>query len=320
MAIQDRITQIALAKQVAQNSAAASGEYHIGVNSGAVAALEITEDDLPTTWASRLLEGHDRSMVVPRANFETMGMPKTIGLLLAAALGDETFQAGPPHTHTFKTGDTLPYLTVFARRDAEYYKLSDLRIDELEIAWENTKAITVNVTSMGCKYEFLAAPYAGGTDERPGSGVLRGAGGTFKVNGSSVTVKSGSIKISNGLAAVHGSADVQPEDVFPAMQRVEVSLTIVPANLAEFRRVATGTTNGTALSGDPLYGSCELMFKNGTNTLTFNGNNVRFLCEFPETNAEGGPVELALEGAIANDPTGSDPFSFVLENDVASAY
>lgn len=321
MAIQDRITQVAAAKQSAFNSAAATGTYQFGVNSGAIAALDISEDELATSWSSRLVEQHDRGNVVPKVGFETVAMPNTIGLFLATVLGTEAASGSGPHTHIFKAGNALPYVTFFARREAEYYKISDSRIDEVEIAWEGTKAATVKVSAMGCTYTFLgASPYTASEDERPQSGVLKGAGGTFTVNGVSAVVKSGSIKISNGLTAVHGSDAATPADVFPAKQAVDVSLTIVPSNLNLFRRVVTGSDAGSSVQSVPLYGTTQLGFRvDANNTLDFVGRRVKFLTTFPDVKAEGGPVEIALEGAVANDVS-VDPFEFVLVNSESAAY
>lgn len=323
--IQDRITQIALAKQVALSSPATSGTYQIGVNSGAVATAEIAEDALPITWASRTGEGFDRSTVTPGSSFETLAMPKSLGLLLKAALGVEQVTPGSPNVHTFKQAVTaaLPYLTVFARKASEYYKIGDGAVSELEISWEGTKAVVVKVTIMGCTYEFLAAPFTGGTDERPqcDDGVFKGAGGTFTVNGVSAVVEGGSIKIGNNIEPVFGSNSLTPADVFPAMQTVEVSLNVVPADLKDFRKVITGTDSGTDITSEPFIGSCVCAFKaKGTNTLTFNGNNIRWLTEFPDTNAEGGPVKITLEGMASQKCDGSEPYTFVLENAVATAY
>lgn len=323
--IQDRITQIALAKQTALASPAASGDYQIGVNSGAIATVDVSEDALPITWASRTLEGFDRASVTPGSSFETLAMPRSLGLLLKAALGSEQVAAGTPNVHTFTQAITnaLPYLTIFARKASEYYKLGDCAISELELSWEGTKAVTVKVTAVGCTYTFMASAFTAGYDERPqcADGVFKGAGGTFTVNGVSAVVEGGSIKISNSIEPVFGSNSLLPADVFPGMQQVDVSLNVVPASLQDFRKVLTGSASGTTIVSEPFFGSCELKFlAKDVNTLTFNGNNVRWMTEFPDTSAEGGPVKITLQGSTSQQCGGGEPYSFVLENDIATVY
>lgn len=326
MPIQDRITQVALAKQTNQSTPASSGTYQIGVNSGAVASLDITEDKLPTSWSSRLTEHHDRGTMTPGVSWEAPALPRSIGLLLKAVLGNESAAAsGGNYSHVFTAPDgssALPYLTVFARRAAEYFEVDDVRIDEVELSWESTKALTVKVTGMGCAYQFRsnAYPVVTGGDERPQSGVLKGAGGQFTVNGATAVVKGGNIKISNSIEAVHGSASPLPSDIFPGGLDVTVSLDIVPDDLTLFRTVVTGSPSGTSVQAVPEYGQVYCSWLVDANaSLSFEGARVKFMTDFPETNAEGGPVEISLEGEVANDLS-VEPFTFTLINSVSGAY
>jgi hypothetical protein len=322
--IQDRITQIALAKQTSQASLAASGVYQIGINSGGLATLDISEDALPTSWSSRIVEHHDRGAVTPKVGFETVAMPRSIGLLLAAVIGNESAAtSGSNKSHVFTPGTgALPYLTAFTRRDAEYFKLGDVRIDEVELSWEGTKALTVKVSAMGCQYEFLATSYpvVTGGDERPQTGVLKGAGGQFVVNGTSAVVKGGNVKITNNLDTVHGSASALPSDIFPGMLTVAISLTIVPQDLTLFRTVVTGSSGGTTVQTVPEYGSVYTSWQVDANaSLSFDAPRVKFMTDFPEAKAEGGAVEISLEGEVAND-TSVAAFTITLINSVTGAY
>jgi hypothetical protein len=321
--MQNRITQVGFTKQSAKGTAATSAKHQIGVNSGQVASLEINEEDLPITWASRLLEGHDRISAAPGASFETLAMPKSIGTLLMLALGADTVTGSGPYEHKFTPALVLPYGTFFARKDAEYFKVADARVSELELTWELTGALRVSVTVAGCSYEFLADAYTvdANGDERPQGGVLKGAGGTFTVHGQSLTIRGGTISIAQNVEPVFGSDSVLPKDVFPGMTTVDVSLTVVPDNLQEFRRVVTGTTAGTTIATTPFYGACQLGFKvpGSTAELEIAINHMKSMVAFPDTSAQGGPVELAVEGSVAN-VTSGDAFSFTLTNDVSTAY
>ncbi len=320
MAIQNRITQVGIAKQSAKGALEAAAAVQIGVNSGQVASLDLSEEELPITWASRLLQGFDRMSAYPMSSFETLAMPLSVGMFLQAVMGSDTITGAGPYTHTLKPAISLPYLTAFARKDAEYYKLGDCRVSEVELSWETTGALKLKVSMGGCTYEFLAASYTATTDERPFAGVMKGNGGTFTLNTVAHVIKGGSIKISNNLEPIFGSSSSSPADVFPAMHKVDVSLTIVPENLLEFRRVVTGTTAGTTVQAFPFYGSAVCQWRVDAAThLTFNANRLKSLVSFPDTNAQGGPVELSLEGSIA-EPTGSDAYTMVLNNTRATAY
>ena len=181
MTIQDRFTQIGLSKQSVKATPIATADYRIGVSSGKTAGLSVDQEQFDISWSSRINEGHDRGTVGPVTDFETLAMAKTIGLLLLAALGSDTVTGSGPYTHTFKTGNALPYLSIFTQKDTETHRLSDVRIDELEISWDTVKAVKVKVKALGCTYEFdtaFALTVSTGVDERPKAGVMKGAGGT----------------------------------------------------------------------------------------------------------------------------------------------
>lgn len=320
MPIQNRLTRVAVAKQTAKGAAAATGTFQLGVNSGSIAGLELGEEELPITWASRQVQGFDRTTAYPTSQWETLALPLSVGTLLHGVCGTDAVTGTGPYVHTIKYANALPYHTVFAQRDAEYFQIDDARISELELSWELTGALKVKVTYGGCVYTFRGTAYTATTDERPQAGLLKGCGGTFTVNGAAAVVKGGSIKISNSVEPVYGSDSVLPKDVFPATHKVDVSLTLIPENLQEFRRVVTGTTSGSAVQCTPFYGSAVTQWRvDANNHLTFNANRLRSVIAFPDTQAAGGPVELALEGSIA-EPSGSDSYTFVLSNTQSAAY
>lgn len=320
MAIQKRLSLVSLARQSAKGAAASAGTYKMGVSGGTIAGAEINEEDLPVTWSNRIAEGSDRISVLPGAEFDLVAMPKTIGLLLLGACGADTVAgAMAPYSHTFKSATDLPYLTLFGTYAGEWLKMSDAKVDSLELTWEQTGAVRGKARFVGCDLDYLAMAYTEGTAERPADGVFKGAGGTFEVDGVSATIKSGSISIANGIEPIFGSASPTPEDVFPALQTVTFSLVVVPTSTSAFRTVLTGADDGTAISAAPYEGSAEAKFILDTDTdLTFNALNARIATDFPESDPAGGAAEVTLEGSIVIPPGGGDAYSVVLRNGIAS--
>lgn len=318
MPIQDRLTQVAIAKQVAIGTPAASGTagLQIGVKGGTVASIDVTQDDFGATWGSRLSEGHDRGNMTPGAAFDAVGMPVSIGHFLQAALGAPNTTGSGPYTHVFTVSDTLPYYTIHARKGSEYFRVADTRLNELELSWEGTKALTAKTSWVGCGYDFLSGAYTAATNERPKDGSLKGAGGTFTIFGSNAVVRQGSIKVTNGVEAIHGSHQVMPANVFPKMTHITGTLNVVVDDLTAFRRHITGTANGTSPSATVFRGDAVCSWTDGTHTLTFALDDAVFATEFPDTSAEGGPVELQLAfEAVAGATT---PMSFTLVNSTAT--
>lgn len=322
MPIQKRFTLAALAKNTgaAKGSAAAAPTFEIGVFSGAVGTAEVQEEDLNPTFTSRVLEGSDRKHVIPGAAFDFLATPKTLGLLLYGAAGAVTTTGTGPYTHTIKTGDTLPYLTAWGRNASEYHKVDDALVDTLELSWDTTGALRGKTTIRGLNLSFLASAYTAATvTERPKDGLLKGVGGTFQIDGAGATIKSGTIRINNNLAAVLGSDSTVPKDLYPAMQTCDVSLTVVPDNLTLFRQVITGTGSGTTIQATSEYGTATIKHVlDASNDLTWTFNRLRFLSDLPGGDPAGGAQEVVLEGTAMVPSGGGDSWTAVLKNQQAS--
>ena len=63
-----------------------------------------------------------------------------------------------------------------------------------------------------------------------------------------------------------------------------------------WRNVVTGSTSGTAVQSTPLYGSLELNFVRGADSLKIECANVAFIADMPEANPDGGAAEIELAG------------------------
>lgn len=319
MPVQKRIAQVSLAKQSAKGSAASAGTFQVGVMSGQVVNVDVEESELPVTWSTRIAEAWDRIAVVPGTEFTVVAMPNTIGMLIYGACGTIVDSGSTNFTHTITSGPDLPYFTVFAKYGGEFYKMADAKIDTLELAWDRTGALTAKVKFVGCDLTFPASAYTAGTDERPTTGLLKGGGGVFQIDGADAIIKQGTVTISNNVAAVQGSASVEPADVFPGEQTVSVSLTVVPTDTTLWRKAITGTTAGTTPSAAVAIGTCEVKFVIDThNSVDLSILNMRFACPYPEADPGGGAAEIVLEGSAFTKADGTAAYSFVVKNTLAS--
>lgn len=322
MPVQKRVAQVSIAKQSAKGSAATVGQYQIGVTGGAVAGANVTDQEIPMTWSGRDVEEFDRVEVIPALAFDVVAMPKTIGALLYAACGADTVTgASDPYSHAIKTGADLPYWTLFSTQGAEHYEFKDAKLNSLELSWDRAGALMAKTDWLACDLSFPAS-YTAGTDERPGGGLLKGAGGLFQIDGVDVVAKTGSIKIDNKLEAVMGSASVQPADVFPGEHTLTVSLTIVPSDLTSFRKMITGATNGTTAAVVPYTGTLESKFlvpsSSPAHSLDLLVNAARMAIAFPAADPGGGAQEVVIEAVAHVKADGTAPYGFTLLNSIAS--
>lgn len=318
MGVQPRLVEAGVAKQSGKGSAAVDPEYAFGVLGGAVVQAEASESDLdPTSASSRILEGRQRTLVVPGAAYQAVAMDKSIGRLLLAATGSVSTTGTGPYTHTFTEGTDLPYHTIFADFDGEFTEVVDAKADELELSFDQAAAAQVSVTWNGLTATFDAGAYTATTTERA-EDPLRAVGGTLNVDGAAAQVQSAAFTVSNSLEAIGLADAVTPDDVFPGRQNVAVSVTLVPDNLDQWQEFLTGSATGTSISDDVDIGSVDMTLQDDAgNTLQFDADAVAFTVSGPEADPSGAPAQLELEGVVTR-PSSGDPYQFVLTNDESS--
>ena len=302
-------------------AAAAAPVHVVGLKGGKVYDVELEEGELDTTWNNRVLAGFDRTQGVPVSDATLVAMPKSIGTLLKAALGAVATTGAGPYEHVFTVADVLPYVTLWGKfGSSDSARIMDAKVDELEFSWEKSGAAELKVKLVGCATDLsIAFPTPGaGVPETVVDGVLKGLGGTFTVDGSAARVLGGSIKISNGLEPIVPSNSVTPEDVFEARAGIEVSLKVKPENLTTWRKIVTGSTSGSTVSANVLYGALALGFTGpSSTTLDFAAPKVAYSTSMPDADPSGGAAELSITGRIVIPSSGS-PLTATLSNATAT--
>ena len=312
---------VGVAKQSARGSLAANPSFAHGVKGGAPVSVEASQAPLDVTTGLRAAANMARESVKPSSDIQAPAYLKTLGLYLLGAMGSCTTTGSGPYEHTFVTGD-LPYLSIFAKNIGPNIEaITDAKIDELSLKWEGANHVEVGVKAMGTVFSYPAA-FVPGVDETASESFLIPVGGTFEYDpiGStlaSARVVGGEITIKNNVATIDGSAAITPLDTHEGRQDVEVKLTIVPDNLADFRKVITGASNGTAASPSVPVGSINIEFKEnngGTGSLVVSGSKVAFMTELPEADPSGAAVEIELAGTAVVADDADAPLTFVLTN------
>ena len=312
---------VGVAKQTARGALAANPSFAHGVKGGAPISVEASQSALEVTTGVRASANVTRESVNASSDIQAPAYLKTLGLYLLGALGSKTTTGAGPYEHTFLTGD-LPYLSVFAKGiGPDIEAVADAKIDELVISWEGANALEVGMKAMGTTFSYPAS-FTPGVDETGSESFLIPVGGTFKYDpiGSTLAtarVVGGEITVKNNVAQIPGSASITPTDTHEGKQECEVKLTVVPDNLADFRKVITGAANGSAASASVPVGSVELEFKEnngGAGSLKVTGSKVAFMTELPEADPSGAAVELELVGVAVVPDGGVSPLTFVLKN------
>lgn len=243
---------------------------------------------------------------------------------MLGAIGTDTVTGTGPYVHTYATGD-LPYLSVFAKGlDTTIEAIRDCKVDELTFKWDKAKPVEISAKVLGTVFSYPAT-FTPTTDETGSESYLTPVGGTFQVDviGSTLAtarVVGGELSIKNNVSAIDPSAAIEADDTFEGIQEHTLKLTIVPDNLADFRKTVTGAANGTAVSNTVSYGSVALTFKEngGTGQLVVTGSKIAFLTSFPDADPKGGAIEIELVGTAVLPTGGTAPLVYALTNGQAS--
>jgi hypothetical protein len=324
VALNKKIALIGIDRQVSgKGTLAATATYAMGLRSGTVfdAGMDQTYEEL--TISDRFPPSAYRTAFHPQVEFTTRAWPRSIGLLLYGALGSiSTSGAGDPWTHTITPGATPLYLTAFAQLDTEYQRLRDCRIETLEFTWDKAEPLEVNVHMLGTiPTLYQSAPTVTNNDSDQQS--FYPAGGTFQLDTDSTTpvtadVTGGSISISNHLIPIDLSRALTPDDNWPGLHEITVTLRVIPTDTTMFREIVTGSGAGTTVSNAPIYGSFLTTFviNAGTRELTMTATRMAWTTEYPEADPAGGPAELEMTATVLK-PAGT-AFTATLKNQTAS--
>lgn len=318
MGIQQRISQLGIAKQSAKGTPAVNPTATIGLTGGQVFDFTYDQKELDTTWSTRGVEAYDRISMVGAVKADAVAMPASIGLIMLGVLGADAVTGAGPYTHTLTPANSLPWLTFFTLFGTEKFAMSDSKIDEVELTWNATGALAVKVTAMGATWNASSAWSVTGGERAQGN-LLKGVGGTFNIDGAQARVESGSIKFSNKLVPVIAAYSTTPDDIFESQFTCTTSLVIVPDDLTNFRKYVTGTTNGTTVNSLPIYGALDLLFKiDATHSIEITANAVASTVQYPSVSPAGGPAKLTVAGNACVTSGGAVPVTAVVINSVAS--
>ena len=322
MALQSAIAVLGVAKQSAKGTPADDPSYQFGISDGGVFKADLSQDLADITSATRAAPNVDRTEFVPGIDYTQRVHVGSVGLLLYLALGGKSVTGAGPYTHVFTGANSLPYCTWFGDQNGVKVSVEDSRIDEIGLSWDENNPLELSVSGIGCDLSFPATITPDADESR--TAYLAPAGGTFKLDLEGTTpatakVKAGEITVKNGLESVPLSGSITPGDVHPGRREVEVSFTIVPdSDLNDWRHIVTGAVDGDDVSAVPLFGSFEITFSDGTNSLELEALRVAFTTEWPDADPGGGAIELELSGLAVLPLTSGTDFTATLINSVAT--
>lgn len=302
--INTSIGLIGVALQTGKDQPAAAPTFSHGLTGGKVFELDRTVDNANVACGVRAGTDSYVKEIGCGADFETYGYGDVIPLYFYAALGNIASAAkeGAEGTfcHTCTLGDMLPYLTIWGRIGNEYTRAEGCKIDALSLEFEGNAPLEFGVTALGMDAEVGLSAFPGNAEPSCFEGYYVPTGGTFELDTSSdvpavAAVLSGSLEFSNSCSASLAAGQVMPDDVSEGKLTSKGSIKTKPDDLTLYRKLVTGSADGTVPTGDMVYGSFKWSFKHSKDkdlTLTVEAKHVPFTAEFPEVKPDGGAAEI----------------------------
>lgn len=331
--INTSIGLIGVAKQSAKGTAASTPSYVHGLTGGQVFKLDRSVESDDVSCGVRAGTDSHVESVVPGADFDTYGYADALPLYCYAAMGAIASSANAGtgmsgyYDHVITLGDLLPYLTIWGRIGGEYTSVAGCKVDQLEMEFEGNKPLEFGVTLIGLAATFGLSAIPGSVTPSCFDGYFVPTGGTFKVDTASGTpvtapVTKGSLSLANNCTADPLAGQVTPGDVEEGKLVSSGSVTVKPDDLTLYRKMVTGSSSGTTLTGAMVYGSLEWNFthsKDSKCSMKVEATNIPFTADYPDVDPNGGAaeVEFSFDNIGLASASGS-PVTITITNDVSS--
>jgi hypothetical protein len=228
---------------------------------------------------------------------------------------------GGAYTHVIEPAATLPWCTVFGKKDTSYKAAEDCKLDELKIEWEGNAPVKVRPTWAGIDADWAPATNNPGLDEsllEYLKGIDLSATTEIDLDGTNydggAKILGGSLDIKRNLAGDIYSGNLLNGDVYEGDLEIDVELKVRVPDLLPVRALLTGAVGGTSISGAVPYGEFSIVFAEAAVSVTLQATRVAWKTSEPEASPAGGPAELTLSGRCYGNPA----FTATVVNAVAS--
>ena len=314
---------VGVAKQSGAGVLAANPTFAHGVSTASDPSIAINQADDPQTSAAPTAPGAYRSGVDEKFTFETRAWQKAIGLYILGILGNDAVVGTGPYTHSLTQGLAVPYLSLFSKKgDGAIMAMRDCKVSKLEWSWTDNQPVVVSIEADGCVLSFPST-FVPGADESGTLGYYTPVGGTFKYDVASAVpvaalVTGGKITVQRDVNTPVFSGAIEPGDALEGNLNVDVSLDCIPSDTTLWRKIVTGAVGGAAIATVPQYGSFEVSFAKGADSIKWGAANVGFLGDLPNADAKGGAGQMTIAGGCYPAAPGGTPITATLINTVAT--
>lgn len=332
MSLNPSIGLAGIALQASRDTPATEPKYMHGLTGGSPFGANRSIANTPVACGSRSPSDARVDSIELTPSIQSLCYPDVFGLYLLAAMGNVTSAAVEGqegyYKHTFTMGQTIPYCTIWSQIGVDNFTRTD-----------GCKLGTLQIDATGNEHLSMQADFQGidaqvGIDAIPGTVEASCFGGkytttdcVFKIDSAGSTpaealVSEASFTFENNLAALTSIGRVTPREIAEGNLSAGCSVTTIPDNISEYKKLLTGSADLTDISGKVVLGSVYAKFfhTEDTNmTLEIAINHCPFTADFPEVDPEGNEatITFSTDAAIIT-AAGESPVTVTLVNKVAS--
>lgn len=333
MAINPSIGLVGAALQTARDTPATQPTFLHGLTGGTPFAASRSIANTPVACGTRAPSDARVDSIEVNPSVESLCYPDVLGLYLYAALGNVTSEADSVagegyYKHVFTMGPTLPYLTLWSQVGVDNFTEADgCKCSELQLSATGNEHVAMTASFMGIDAKVGIDAIPGDLDPSCYEGKYTTTDCTFKLDAASETpvdalVSDASFTFTNGVTALTSIGRVTPRDVADGNLSAGVSVTTIPDDITQYKKMVTGSESSTQISGKVVMGSVYAKFVHSDDskmTLEIELKHVPFTADYPSVDPEGaeGTIQFTSDAAIIKSATES-PVTVTLVNKVES--
>lgn len=271
-------------------------------------------------------------------SIQSLCYPDVFGLYLLLAMGDVTTTAGTGsgdsgngiptgyYKHVFTMGSTIPYATIWSQIGTNNFTRADgCKLGTLQISATGNEHLSMQADFQGIDAEVGIASIPGSIQASCFTGKYTTTDCTFKLDTAGqapaeALVSEASFTFENNLSSQTSLGRVTPREIAEGSLSAGCSVTTIPEDITEYKKMVTGSASATKLTSKIVLGSVYAKFFHTDDpnmTLEVQVDNCPFTADFPEVDPEGNEatIQFSTDAAIITN-AGDSPVTITLVNKV----
>lgn len=333
--VSGRTAVAAFGRQTAgEGTALTTPKYEIPVGDGSGIQPRREVEELPWANESQDVTGHYVRQVAGDFSMDFPVLPISSVALLQSVLGATATSGVGPYDHLNTYTNTLPFYTWWSMLEGQYLKLADAKTYQASLSGEAGEPLKLEVQGAGKTVTRAGTKWGAATLVEAAQPFFTQINAEFKLEASTTPASTVVDNIPKWNLDVNRNVEEIQTDSggidFMVEGKRETSLSCDDVVLEDWDFINTvffGSSGGTTLSTQPVYGSAEFTFRlsdetaAATKRLIVAVPNIHWnIAQHPASEADGGAVRYTLEGGVVKPSSGATVSLTVRNADTGSNY